>query len=59
MTVAHTGISSIGGHDHHVQNCYLPEAIMVKANCTIEGLPMPSDLDLHSLHISYFKILMF
>jgi hypothetical protein len=32
---------------------------MVKASCIIKGLPMPSDLDLYSLFISYFKILMF
>jgi hypothetical protein len=32
---------------------------MVKASCTIEDLPMPSDFDLYSLLISYFKILMF
>jgi hypothetical protein len=59
MTATHSGISSIGGHDHHDQNCYLAEAIMVKASCTIEGLPMPSDLDLHNLLISYFKIQLF
>jgi hypothetical protein len=59
MTAAHTGISSIGGHDHHIQNCYLAEAIMVKASCTIEGLPMPSDLNMHNLLISYFKIQIF